>query len=314
MKTNGKRISLPLLALSLSLGLAACGAKDEKKPVSQAAAKVNAEEISVYQVNFVLGRSGAGAIPAEQMSKVRREILDKLVEQQLAAEQAVEKKLDRSPEVLMAIDAARREILARAYVEQLAAGVAKPTPEEVKKYYLDHPQLFAERRIYNVQEIVAPASAGVATQLKEMIAAGKPMTEIATWLKNKDIKFVAGGATRAAEQMPLDLLPQVHALKDGQGLVVDGIQNVTVMRVMASQSAPVAEAAALPRIEQFLGNQRAGEAAARELKQLKEKARITYLGEFAAAEAGVAAPVVAPTATPDQKPVSINKEKSAGGL
>lgn len=313
MKTNGKRIALSLLALSLSLGLAACGAKDEKKPVSQAAAKVNAEEISVYQVNFVLGRSGAGAIPSEQAAKVRREILDKLVDQQLAAEQAVEKKLDRSPEVLMAIDAARREILARAYIEQLAATVAKPAPDEVKKYYLDHPQLFAERRIYNVQELVAPASAGVAAQLKEMIAAGKPMTEIATWLKNKDIKFVAGSATRAAEQMPLDLLPQVHALKDGQGLVVDGVQNVTVMRVMASQSAPVAEAAALPRIEQFLGNQRAGEAAARELKQLKEKAKITYLGEFAAAEAGGAAPVATPTATPDQKPVSINKEKGAGG-
>lgn len=321
MKTNGKRILLSALALSLTLGLAACGGKDEKKPASQVAAKVNAEEISVHQINFVLGRSGAGAVSPEQAPKVRREILDKLVDQQLAVEQALEKKLDRSPDVVMAIDAARREILARAYVEQLAGAVAKPTPEEAKKYYAEHPQLFAERRIYSIQEIVLPGSAGVAAQLNEMIAAGKPMTEIATWLKNKDIKFAAGSATRPAEQIPLDLLPRVHLLKDGQGLVIETAQNVTVMRVMASQSAPVAEATALPRIQQFLGNQRAGEAAAREFKQLKEKAKITYQGEFVTAESDAAKPAaasapVAPVAATaaEQKPASISIEKGVAGL
>jgi phosphate transport system substrate-binding protein len=50
-----------------------------------------------------------------------------------------------------------------------------------------------------------------------MIAAAKPMEEIANWLKGKDIKFNGGSATRPAEQIPLDLLPKVHALKDGTG-------------------------------------------------------------------------------------------------
>ena len=90
----------------------------------------------------------------EAAPKIRREILDKLVDQELAVEQAVEKKLDRSPEVLMAIENARREILARAYVEQITASMPKPTVDEAKKYYAENPQLFAERRIYNIQEIV----------------------------------------------------------------------------------------------------------------------------------------------------------------
>lgn len=310
---------MPVLALSLTLGLSACGDKDGSKPASQVAAKVNSEEISVHQINFVLARSGAGAVTPEQAPKVRRDILGKLVDQQLAVEQAVEKKLDRSPDVVMAIEAARRDILARAYVDQLASTASKPTPEEAKKYYAEHPQLFAERRVFNIQELVLAPTPGVADQLKGLLGAGKPLEEVATWLKGKDIKFTGRSATRPAEQIPLDLLPKIHALKDGQGMVVESAQNVTVMRVVASQSAPVDEATALPRIQQYLGNQRGGEVAASEFKQLKAKAKITYLGEFAGMEANAPAAEIqnaAPVATEaTEKPkADTSMEKGIAGL
>lgn len=324
MQTIGKKFALSMLALSLILGLAACGSKDEKKPASQVAAKVNAEEITVHQINYILSRSNAGNTSPEQAQKMRREILDKLVDQQLAVEQALEKKLDRSPDVVMAIEAARREILAQAYVHQLTGALPKPDADEAKKYYAEHPQLFAERRIFNIQEIVLPAAANVAAPLREMITAGKPMEDIANWLKSKDIKFGGGSATRPAEQIPLELLPKVHALKDGQGMIIEGPETITIMRVVASQSAPVTEAVALPRIQQFLGNQRAGEAAASEFKQLKAKARITYQGEFASVDAGAAAPATAATANapvaatpaaPAPKPAAnTNIERGVAGL
>jgi len=305
------RFILTALAAALLIGLSACGSKDGKKPASQVAAKVNSEEISVHQINFVLGRSNAAAIPPEQAPRVRREILNKLIDQQLAVEQAVDKKLDRSPDVLMALEAARRDILARAFLEQIAAAQAKPTPEEAKKYIAEHPQLFAERRIYTIQEIVLPAAANIAGNLRDMIAAGKSMEDIANWLKAKDIKFMTGSATRPAEQIPLDILPKLHTLKDGQGLVLEKAPSVTVMRLVSSQASPVPEAVALPRVQQFLGNQRAGEAAERELKQLKAKAKITYQGEFAEG-----APVPAPDKAPavEQKKAASNIEKGVAGL
>lgn len=274
-------VLLSMLAVSLTLALAACGNKDGKKPAGQVAAKVNAEEISVHQINHVLSRAGASALAPEQAAKLQREVLEKLVDQQLAVEQATEKKLDRSPEIVMAIEAARREILARAYLEQLAAAQPKPTADEIKKYYTEHPALFAERRVYNLQEIVLPPNAGVTTPLREMMASGKSIEEISNWLKGKEIKFAAGSATRPAEQIPLDLLPKVHALKDGQGLVFETPQNTTALRVLASQASPIAETAALPRIQQYLGNQRTGDVVMQEMKQLRAKAKITYLGDFA---------------------------------
>src|SRR5437016_4544370 len=122
-----KKFTLRMILLGAVFGLVACGSKDAEKPASQVAAKVNSGEISVHQLNYVLTRTGAGASSPETAPKIRREILDKLVDQELAVEQAVEKKLDRSPDVIMAIESARREILARAYIEQITAAMAKPT-------------------------------------------------------------------------------------------------------------------------------------------------------------------------------------------
>ena len=287
LRSIGNQSAPFILVFSLMFGLTACNSKDEKPSASQVAAKVNSEEISVHQINFMLGRVPAGATTPEQASKVRHEILEKLVDQQLAVEQATKKKLDRSPDVLMALEAARREILARAYIEQVSAAQSKPSAESVIKYYTDHPALFAERRIYSLQEIALPASAGVAAPLREMVSSGKSMEEIANWLKGKDIKFSAASATRPAEQIPLDMLPKVHALKDGQALVFETPQSTTVLHVVATQSAPVAEETATPRILQFLGNQRIGEVVADEMKQLRAKAKIVYQGEFASADASV---------------------------
>lgn len=320
MKMNRQKFMVSVMLVPLALGLVACDKKESKQPASQIAAKVNSGEISVHQINYVLARAAArnNANVAEVAPRVRREVLDRLVDQELAVEQAINKKLDRSPEVLMALDNARREILARAYIEQITATTPKPTAEEAKKYYSEHPQLFAERRIYNIQEIVLPSSTGVADELRQMLDSGKPMEDIAKWLKDKEIKFAAGSATRSAEQIPLELLPKLHPLKPGQGLVIQGPQSITLMRIAASQTAPVAETAALPRIQQFLGNQRAAEAAKEEFKALKAKAKITYMGEFAEPEksAGAQSQAVATASDTNARKsdTDIALEKGAAGL
>lgn len=295
---NTTRLTATVLAAAIALTLVACGDKKDSKVATQVAAKVGSEEISVHQINQVLSRTNTSGANAEQVQAMSREVLEKLIDQQLAVDQATEKKLDRTPDVVTQIEAARRDILARAYIQQLSAGVAKPSPEDIKKYYASNPQLFSERRIFNVQEIVAPNAPGVAATLKELVAAGKSAEEMAAALKAKNIQFNGGGATRAAEQIPLEVLPKIHALKDGQATVIEAPQAITMVRVVSSQQSAVPEAAALPRIEQFLTNQRAGEAVAANLKQLRSNTKISYMGEFDKAAAPAAAPAPAAAAAP----------------
>lgn len=310
------------LSICASLvSLTACGNKDSSAPATQVAAKVGSEELSVHQINQVLSRSNAAATSPEATKVMSREVLEKLIDQQLAVSKAIENKLDRSPETVAAIEAAKRDILSRAYLQKIASAQPKPTPEDGQKYYTEHPQLFSQRRVFNIQEIVAPVSAGLVEQLRGMATAGKPIEEVAAFLKGKDIKFNGGSATRPAEQVPLELLGKVHALKDGQSMVLETPQTVTFLRLASSQSAPVDQKTALPRIEQFLANQRATEAIAADIKQLRASTTITYMGEFA--KAGGSTPLTSqtiaasPAATVSEVPadkVQSTLEKGVAGL
>jgi EpsD family peptidyl-prolyl cis-trans isomerase len=264
-----------------SLAIMGCDKKEEKakKPSTQIVAKVDSEEISVHQLNSVLSKSSG--LTRENVGQAKWEVLGKLIEQQLAVNKALERRLDRKPEVLMAIENARREILARAYLQELAAAQTKPTTEEIRTYYDAHPELFSARRIYRLQELTLQKNDELMPALRDKVASSKSMEDIAAWLKSRNIPFKAGGGVRAAEQLPMEVLPKVHAMKDGQISLIASTEGAVVIRVAGSESQPVDEAKSAPRIQAFLSNQRSSEAIQREMKALKEKAKIEYLGEFA---------------------------------
>lgn len=282
------------LAFSLTVGLGACGSEENGAKATQVAAKVGSSEISVHQINQVLSRTPMGNASKDAVQAASQQVLERLIDQQLAVDQATESKLHRSPDVVAQLEAARREVLARAYLQQLSSSIPKPTPEEIGKYYQDHPALFAERRVFNLQEIRVPKAIGIVDDLKKMAEQSRPIEEVAGFLRTRNVQFGGGSATRTAEQLPLELLPQVHALKDGQSIAVQAGDSVTFVRVASSQQVPVSEAVATPGITQYLNNRRTTEAVTGEIKRLRETTTITYLGDFDRAAARTAEPIDKP--------------------
>jgi len=281
-KVMPSRRAVPALLLVALAAASGCGDGGPGLPTSQVAAIVNSDEITQRQINEVLARSPA--LTTEAAAKLKRDALDKLIDQQLARQQAISKGLDQSRHVEHAIEAARTEIFARAYLEQIAASQANPAPEEVSRYFAEHPELFAQRRVYDLEEITMASQQGAAAALRERVAAARSMREISDWLGRREIPHAAQRGVRAAEQVSLELLPTLQAMKDGDMQVVESAGNgLVVLRLIASQTVPIGEADAVPRIRQFLANRRAGEAIASELKRLKGSAQIEYLGEFAKA-------------------------------
>jgi EpsD family peptidyl-prolyl cis-trans isomerase len=270
-----------LLALAPTTG---CGKKEDAKVATQVAARVNSDEITVHQINYILARNEN--ITPEVAAQAKREILDRLIDQHLARQKAIEKKLDRSPSVMQAIEAAKSEILARAYLEQIAADIPKTATWEVQEYYKDHPELFAQRRLFNLEELAFVAKSDVATALDEELSQVRSMQEIADWLQSRGVKFVINRGIRAAEQIPIEILPEVQAMKEGQiQLFATESERFQVIRVVAYKVEPVDEATAAPRIQQYLSNLRTSEVLAKEMKKIKEQAKIEYFGEFAGAAA-----------------------------
>lgn len=292
---NGLRLNAHhgITLFIVTTSLAACGGGgDTAKTSSQVAAKVNKNEISVHQVNSVLARYQG--LPPEGIGQAKQQVLEKLIDQELFVQKALEAKLERDPQVLQAIEAGRRQTLAQAYVERTVASVPKPSPQEVRTFYAEHPQLFKERRIYRLQESAVAATEEQARKLQAEVAKGKPMSEITAWLKAQDIRYKSTVAVKPAEQLPLEVLPQFHTARDGQIFVFPAANGTTsLVQVLDAQSMPLTEQDATPYIEQFLQNQLRGKFAEKELKQLRTAAKVEYVGEYANRPAAAAAPAAA---------------------
>ena len=318
MSTTTTQRFKSIVATTKLLALFGCGPKDGAKVASQVAAQVGSEEISINQINQILSRSPSTAKTPEASLALSKEILEKLIDQELAVQQAIEQKIHRTPEIVSQLEAARREILARAYMQKVAGNLLKPTALETKNYYLENPQLFADRRIFKIQEIIVPNSPGVADQLKIFANTGNAIQAATAWLTQQNNKFESGSATRAAEQIPLDMLARIQSLKDGQSLVVEGAVSTTLLRVDASEKKPVNEATAIPMIEQFLTNKRAGETISANLKKLRSETKIAYVGGFYSSETDKPAATTPAAKTPELptsgQSTKSNIEKGMSGL
>ena len=291
---------LPVAALTVLAAtalLAGCGDKKDKA-ASQTAARVNKDEITVHQINFVLQQQRN--LRPEQVDAASRQILERLVDQQLALQKADEMKVDREPRVVQQLEAARREILARGYLEKVGEAAAKPTPEEIKKYYDDKPALFKDRRIYSIQEISIEAKPEQLPVLRDKLAAAKSVNEFLEYLKASDIRFAGNQAVRAAEQLPMNSLESFSRMKDGQAAVVPSANGMQVVVLAGSRSQPVGEEQARPAIEQYLLNDRKRKLVEEDMKALRAAAKIEFIGKFAqgAASAPAGAPAAAATPAP----------------
>jgi EpsD family peptidyl-prolyl cis-trans isomerase len=289
------RVAVVAVTLLTVLLVAGCSDKQKDKLATQTAARVNREEITVHQINFVLQQQRG--IAPEQAASASKQVLERLIDQELALQKASEQKLDRDPKVVQQIEAARRDIVARAYLDKIGAGAPKPSPEEISAYYEANPALFRERRVYNLQELAIEAKPEQLDDLKAKLVAAKDVPAFLEYLKANNIRFVANQAVRPAEQLPLASLATISKMKDGQAIFNPAPNGVLVIILAGSRTQPVDEAHARPAIEQYLLNERKRKVVEDDLKALRSASKIEYVGDF--------------TKTPEELKAAAAKDKAA---
>ena len=120
--TSSKSRILLASAASL-LVLSACNPDDKAKSAvapavkEPAAATVNGITIAKSRVNMIVQQGLAAGQP--DSPEARKGIIEKLAMQTLAADEAIKKGLDKSPEIMAQIDLIRQSVLANAYVQDL---------------------------------------------------------------------------------------------------------------------------------------------------------------------------------------------------
>jgi EpsD family peptidyl-prolyl cis-trans isomerase len=279
------RLVKPFLFLFLIVFLmtnAACSKKnkdDTKKSNSQVVAKVNGEEITIHQVNFQL--SQLGQLNQVQAKIASKQILTRLIEQELLKQQALGEKLDKDPVVLQALEATRSQLLAQAYLERLLAKAPKPSVSEIDTFYKEHPELFESRRVFDLQELVIVTNKEKFFEIEAGLKPIKGINEIAIWLRDHHYPFSVNSNAKAAEQLPMELLKKLQLLKAGEVLMVPTQTTFNVIHLAGVDSAPITRAKATPIIEQYFLNQNKTMMAQKEVVKLNDNAKIEFEGMYA---------------------------------
>jgi len=265
-------------------GLAACGG-DKAKKTGQALASVNGEEITALQLNEELQRAG---VPAAQQEVASKQLLEALIDRQVVENAAVKDKLDRDPKVMQAIERAKALIISQAYMQKKLSGIARPTKAEVEEYFNKHPELFSNRKQFDMRQLLI-ASKDMNDALKQVIDKSKSLDEVAAWMDSNKVGFARGQVSRTTTDLAPELGAKLQGMPKGQLFIINEGERSMLMSIVDVKDVPLTLAVAGPQIEQYLVNTRTKDGAKQEMDRLRAAAKIEYLNQAAPATAGTAA-------------------------
>ncbi len=255
---------------------------------SQVVARVNGAEITVSQLRTALFAKG----DAQPTPQATQQALDGLVNEQLLVDAALANKLDRDPTVVQALEATRRQLLARAYMERTVFPKQEIAAVEQAAYYKSNSALFAHRRVYQLTAFTAAIPQVPAAVVAELSKATAPEA-VAAVLTAHGVGFETQNLTRAAEQLPLEQLPQFSAAGVGDIVITPQRGRSMLTLITGMQDAPLGFDSAQPIIQQYLENLRNAKALDAHLKQARASATISE------SNPGLIAAAVAPTPAPE---------------
>lgn len=277
------------------------GAAAPAGAATQVAARVNGRDITVHQINDRMAAlSAMPAAAGRDGAPQPRQALDHLIDMTLVGQAAEASGLDREPQVLRQMQAARQEVIARAWVQQVSEAETAPGGEEVRRFYDEHPDWFAQHRVFVVQELRADVSTeqreALWSQIEPLMArpAASAVREIGRILDRQGVTWATGTGQRGSEQLPASLLASLGRLSVGQGLRVPEEGALRLWWLQAVHEQPLTWSQARPLIERQLWTQRRTERTRQEIQRLREQARIELQGEFAAPTASTVSTTRAP--------------------
>jgi peptidyl-prolyl cis-trans isomerase C len=281
-----RRVFCGVLMLIVVAGISACGSKEKK--AGQSLVRVNGEDITMLQLNDELQHAG---IQTEQQEAASKQLLESLIDRQLILAEAASNKMDRTPDVMQAIERAKAQIIAQAYLQNITSKIAKPTQAEINDYFQSHPEFFAKRKQFDLQQLVI-ANKDYSDALKAYTNSAKSLDEIAAWMDRYNVRYTRSQATRTTADLPPQVVAKLLAFPKGQIFLVEEGDNKMLNMLTDIKDSPVTAVNAAPQIEQFLINKKNKDAVEVEIAHLRSLAKIEYLN--ASAPVAIQAPASAP--------------------
>lgn len=228
------RIHATAAALAVALALSACDKGKGNLEKGQVIASVGGTDITVAELNAELAGitlpPGADRKPAEQQA------LQALVNRAIFANIARERKLDKTREYTLQEHRAEQALLVQMLQRDIAVKLPKPTKEEAARFMTANPDLFAQRKIWQIDQIRFRPPADVA-QLKEL----EPLTtmeQVEQKLIELRLDYKRGTATLDTVGAPIPLVRNIARMPAGEIFIIPQQGVFTANRVTNTTVAP----------------------------------------------------------------------------
>ena len=256
----------------LVLVLAACDSESKEKKTGQALVSVNGKEVTMLQLNDEIKRAN---IRPDQYEAASKQLLESLIARQLIMDEAINNKLDRTPDVMQARERANAQIISQAYMQNIVSKVAKPSKVEIDNYYQKHPEYFAQRKQFDLT-IVRIATKDLSDELKKIVDTAKSLDEVVAWLDKNKVQYLRNLASRSTTDLPSQMAAMMQQKNKDTIFIINEQENSLFISVNAIKGSPITASAAASQIEKFLINQKYKEVADAEVARLRAAAKIEY--------------------------------------
>lgn len=273
--------------LVFSLMLAGCGESSTpsesdkevkaKQHSGQVLARVNGEEITIYELNNELSRV---KVTEETREAVSRNILKSLVSRKIFEQNAKKLKLDRSPRMMMEIERSKATILAKAYMQSQMIKIPEVSRSEAESYIFDNPHMFADRAYYTFDTIILP-NKYLTKERRESWEKVTNLDEIESILLQQGLEYKRMPFTAYSETLPAGVVKDMPTLKMNGDVFFILMKDQSYLNIYkSSRPAVLTGEIAFKVAERNLSNQKTKEFLVKLETEVLNSSTIEYLGGY----------------------------------
>lgn len=248
-----------------------------KKAEGQTIAVVNGDEITVPDLNFALDQA---KIPqGTDKDAARSQVLQQLVDRRLLAQQAQKEGIDKTPEYLNRVRRADEDLLISMLADRRLKTAQLPSDSEIQSYISTHPEVFANREVWSLDQLVFPTPTNA--KVKADIQGAHSIDQLATVLQNDKVSFTRQKNKLDTAAIPPEMFGKLNALPTGEPFAVSNGSQMVASAVSAKEPHPLTGDAAKPVAADAIRKSQTAKSLESLLKSLKSSGKIEYQPGYA---------------------------------
>ena len=262
-----KKLAVGVASAAL-VALSGCHQGGSSAPTGQVVASVGGQEVTQREVQAEL--NGYSSPDENATRKAQQGAVQAILNRKILSKAGRDAGIEKSADYQLMRARSDELSLAQAYEQQIASKLPRPTQDEIKQYMAQHPNTFAQRKIYVVDRIEIPAS--TPSKVLDAIKPLHTMQGIEQVLLSNGVDYVRAPGSIDARATAPAVIDQIAKMPPGEPFVVPGGNVFSINQVKEARTVPFSGPAAEDFAQRAIMGERANKEIGEKLASLRKAA------------------------------------------